>query len=146
MEMRYGGPREALLHACFRQNFGCSHLIIGRDHAGTGNYYGPFEAQKIFNDIPKGALLLEPLNIDWTFYCSKCRGMASMKTCPHGKEDRLMLSGTKLRKMLSEGENVPADFSRPEVLVILQEYYGSLEKKVEVKLHQYSEGLDDSKK
>ena len=140
MEMRYGGPREALLHACFRQNFGCSHLIVGRDHAGVGDYYGPFDAQEIFNDIPADALELKPLNIDWTFYCSKCRGMASMRTCPHGKEDRLLLSGTMLRKTLSEGGEVSPDFSRPEVLKILQKYYGGLEEKVEIKLHGAATG------
>jgi len=140
MEMRYGGPREALLHACFRQNFGCSHLIVGRDHAGVGDYYGPFDAQKIFNEIPAGSLELKPLNIDWTFYCHKCRGMASMRTCPHGKEDRLLLSGTMLRKTLSEGGEVPADFSRAEVLEILKEYYGGLTEKVEVKLHGMATG------
>ncbi len=145
MEMRYGGPREALLHACFRQNFGCSHLIVGRDHAGVGDYYGPFDAQKIFNEIPQGSLELKPLNIDWTFYCSKCRGMASMRTCPHGKEDRLLLSGTVLRKTLSEGGEVPADFSRPEVLKILQAYYAGLEEKVEIKLHGAATG-DSAKK
>jgi len=140
MEMRYGGPREALLHGVFRQNFGCSHLIVGRDHAGVGNYYGPFDAQKIFNEIPKGSLELKPLNIDWTFFCSKCRGMASNRTCPHGKEDRLLLSGTLLRKMLSEGSEVPADFSRPEVLEVLKDYYAKLDKKVEIKLHQFATG------
>ncbi len=140
MEMRYGGPREALLHAVFRQNFGCSHLIVGRDHAGVGDYYGPFDAQKIFNEIPKDALELKPLNIDWTFYCHKCRGMSSMRTCPHGKEDRLLLSGTMLRKMLSEGGEVPADFSRPEVLTILKEYYAGLTEKVEIKLHGAATG------
>ena len=146
MEMRYGGPREALLHACFRQNFGCSHLIVGRDHAGVGDYYGPFDAQEIFNEIPAGALELKPLNIDWTFYCSKCRGMASMRTCPHGKEDRLLLSGTMLRKTLSEGGEVSPDFSRPEVLKILQKYYGGLEEKVEIKLHGAATGDVKKKK
>ncbi len=142
MEMRYAGPREALLHAAFRQNYGCSHMIIGRDHAGVGNYYGPFDAQKIFNEIPENALITKPLNIDWTFWCYKCRGMASMRTCPHGKEDRLLLSGTMLRKSLSEGKDIPEDFSRAEVLVVLKEYYQSLreEDKVEVKLHQAATG------
>lgn len=140
LDMRYAGPREALLHALFRQNYGCSHLIIGRDHAGVGDYYGPFDAQKIFDEIPKGALETKPLKIDWTFYCHRCDGMASMKTCPHGKEDRLTLSGTKLRKMLSEGEEVPDHFSRPEVLDILRAYYKGLTDKVEIKTHKYSEG------
>ncbi len=88
MEMRYAGPREALLHALFRQNYGCTHLIVGRDHAGVGDYYGPFDAQKIFNEIPAGALLLQPLCMDWTFYCYECGTMASMKTCPHSEQSR----------------------------------------------------------
>lgn len=126
MEMRYGGPREAVLHAIFRQNFGCSHLIIGRDHAGVGGYYGAFDAQKIFDEIDEDDLFLQPLRIDWTFYCYKCEGMASMKTCPHDAEDRCLISGTKLRQMLSEGELPAAEFSRPEVLAILVEYYKGL--------------------
>ncbi len=140
LDMRYAGPREGLLHALFRQNYGCSDMIIGRDHAGVGEYYGPFDAQKIFDEIPADALEIKPLKIDWTFYCYKCDGMASMKTCPHGKDDRVILSGTKLRKMLSDGENVSPQFSRPEVLKILQEYYQGLTEKVEIKLHKYSEG------
>ena len=142
MEMRYAGPKEALLHAVFRQNFGCSHLIVGRDHAGVGDYYGPFDAQYIFEQVPESDLKTRPLNIDWTFYCSKCEGMASMKTCPHGKEDRLLLSGTKLRKLLSEGKQPPPQFSRPEVVAILQEYYAGLKgtEKVEIKLHRAATG------
>jgi sulfate adenylyltransferase len=140
LDMRYAGPREALLHAVFRQNYGCSHLIVGRDHAGVGSYYGPFDAQTIFDEIPAHALETKPLKIDWTFYCFKCRGMASMKTCPHGKEDRLLLSGTVLRKTLSEGGDPPEDFSRPEVLAILKAYYAGLEEKVEVKLHHAATG------
>ncbi|MBN2425506.1 MAG: sulfate adenylyltransferase [Calditrichaceae bacterium] len=128
MEMRYGGPREAVLHAIFRQNFGCSHLIIGRDHAGVGNYYGPFDAQKIFEEISQDKLQIKPLNIDWTFWCYKCDGMASMKTCPHGKEDRLLISGTRQREMLAAGEMPPKEFSRPEVVQILMDYYKSLKK------------------
>jgi sulfate adenylyltransferase len=128
MEMRYGGPREAVLHAIFRQNYGCSHLIIGRDHAGVGNYYGPFDAQNIFNEFGDDELHLKPLNIDWTFWCYECQGMASVKTCPHPKESHLMISGTKLREMLSKGEMPPAEFSRPEVLEILMDYYQSLKK------------------
>lgn len=140
LDMRYAGPREALLHATFRQNYGCSHLIVGRDHAGVGEYYGPFDAQKIFDQIPAGSLETKPLKIDWTFYCKKCDGMASMKTCPHGKDDRVLLSGTMLRKMLSEGQSVSSQFSRPEVAAILQEYYQGLTEKVEIKLHKYAEG------
>jgi len=140
LDMRYAGPREALLHAVFRQNFGCTHLIVGRDHAGVGSYYGPFDAQNIFHQIPPDALLLQPLPIDWTFYCFRCQGMVSMKTCPHSREDRLFLSGTALRKALSEGQPVPDEFSRPEVLEILREYYAGLEEKVEIKMHQYAGG------
>ncbi len=140
LDMRYAGPKEALLHGVFRQNFGCTHLIVGRDHAGVGNYYGPFDAQKIFFEIPEGSLLLKPLPIDWTFWCFKCGGMASMKTCPHKKEDRLFLSGTALRKALSENGDVPAEFSRPEVLAILRDYYSTLEEKVEIKMHQFATG------
>ena len=140
IEMRYGGPREALLDAVFRQNFGCSHLLIGRDHAGVGEYYGPFDAQKIFDEIPRNALELKPIKIDWTFWCSKCDGMASGRTCPHGPEHRLLVSGTMLRKTLSEGGAVPDHFSRPEVLEILRAYYAELDDKVEVKLHKYAEG------
>src|SRR5512145_1887014 len=126
LDMRYAGPREALLHALFRQNYGCSHLIVGRDHAGVGSYYGPFDAHHIFDEIPKGSLETQPLKIDWTFWCYKCGGMASARTCPHDDNDRLLLSGTKLRKMLSEGSDVPAEFSRPEVLEILRRYYAGL--------------------
>jgi len=126
MEMRYAGPREALLHAVSRQNYGASHMIIGRDHAGVGDYYGPFDAQRIFHEIPEDALAIKMLPIDWTFYCYKCKAMASFKTCPHGKEAHLLLSGTLLRKMLTEGEPVPEEFSRPEVLTILRDYYSSL--------------------
>jgi sulfate adenylyltransferase len=123
IEMRYAGPREALLDAVFRQNFGCSHLIVGRDHAGVGDFYGPFDAQKIFDQIPADALEIKPLKLDWTFYCYKCDGMASARTCPHGVSDRLMVSGTMLRKTLSEGGQIPDHFSRPEALEILRKFY-----------------------
>jgi len=140
LDMRYAGPREALLHALFRQNYGCSHLIVGRDHAGVGSYYGPFDAHHIFDKIPKGALETQALKIDWTFWCYKCGGMASARTCPHDDKERLLLSGTKLRKMLSEGSDVPPEFSRPEVLEILRKYYAGLQEheKVEVKLTGHS--------
>jgi sulfate adenylyltransferase len=140
LDMRYAGPREALLHALFRQNYGCSHQIVGRDHAGVGDYYGPFDAHHIFDEIPAGSLETQPLKIDWTFWCNKCDGMASMKTCPHEGSDRILLSGTKLRKALSEGEEVSDKFSRPEVLEILRAYYGSLkdEDKVEIKMSGHS--------
>ena len=140
LDMRYAGPREALLHAVFRQNYGCSHQIVGRDHAGVGDYYGPFDAHHIFDEIPADALETLPLKIDWTFWCNKCDGMASMKTCPHEGDDRILLSGTKLRKALSEGEEVSDKFSRPEVLAILRDYYGSLkdDEKVEIKMSGHS--------
>ena len=146
LDMRYAGPREGLLHGVFRQNFGCSHMIIGRDHAGVGNYYGPFDAQDSYHKLWDGALECKMLPIDWTFWCYKCGGMASMKTCPHPKEDRLFLSGTALRKSLSEGGDVPAEFSRPEVLKILRDYYATLEEKVEVKLHGHATGEAEVKK
>ncbi len=123
MEMRYGGPREAVLHAVFRQNYGCSHIIIGRDHAGVGDYYGPFDAQEIFDDLGEDDLHIRPLKIDWTFWCHKCDGMSSMKTCPHSPEHRVLISGTKVREMLSKGKMPPKEFSRPEVAEILIDYY-----------------------
>ena len=140
LDMRYAGPREALLHAVFRQNYGCAYQILGRDHAGVGSYYGPFDAHRIFDEIPRDALAIEPMRIDWTFWCYKCEGMASARTCPHDDADRLLVSGTKLRKWLSEGSPVPAEFSRPEVLDILRTYYASLEahEKVEVRLSGHS--------
>ncbi len=140
LDMRYAGPREALLHALFRQNYGCSHLIVGRDHAGVGSYYGPFDAHRIFDEIPADALQTRALKIDWTFWCYQCGGMASARTCPHDEKDRLLVSGTKLRKWLSEGAEVPAEFSRPEVLQILRGYYEGLaaSERVEVKLTGHS--------
>ncbi|MEE8393836.1 MAG: sulfate adenylyltransferase [Rhodospirillales bacterium] len=125
IEMRYAGPREALLHALIRQNYGCSHLIVGRDHAGVGDYYGPFDAQHIFDELWDGALVTQPLKIDITFYCKRCHGMATAKTCPHGDDDRVSISGTRQREMLSAGEDIPAEFSRPEVVAILREFYAN---------------------
>ena len=126
IEMRYAGPREALLHAVIRQNFGCSHLIVGRDHAGVGDYYGPFDAQHIFDTLRPDALVLRPFKIDITFYCQKCMGMATGKTCPHDKKHHVSISGTKQREMLSAGEDIPPEFSRPEVVAILKDYYTAL--------------------
>ncbi len=126
IEMRYAGPREALLHALFRQNFGCSHLIVGRDHAGVGDYYGPFDAHHIFDTLDQGSLVTQPLKIDITFYCHRCDGMATGKTCPHGEEDRLNISGTRLREMFANRETIPAEFSRPEAVEVLQAYYDGI--------------------
>ncbi|MGL1863044.1 MAG: sulfate adenylyltransferase [Pseudodesulfovibrio sp.] len=151
LDMRYAGPREGLMHATFRQNYGINNMLIGRDHAGVGDFYGLFEAQDIFKKIPYQdgcsaepgkALLCAPMNIDWTFYCYKCDGMASMRTCPHGKEDRVILSGTKLRKALSEGAEVVDHFGRDEVIVRLREYYAGLTEKVEVKMQKAASGAD----
>jgi sulfate adenylyltransferase len=127
IEMRYAGPREALFHALIRQNFGCSHLIVGRDHAGVGDYYGPFDAHHVFDTLPEGALLTEALKIDITFFCNRCFGMATGKTCPHSEADRIHISGTEQRAMLAEGAPVPREFGRPEVIEILREYYRNLE-------------------
>ncbi|HEX7055398.1 MAG TPA: sulfate adenylyltransferase [Burkholderiales bacterium] len=123
LDMRYAGPREALLHALFRQNYGCSHLVVGRDHAGVGKYYGPFDAHRIFDEIPAGALETRPIRIGVTFWCHRCYGMASDRTCPHSDADRLQVSGTQLREWLSRGADVPPEFSRPEVLAVLRDYY-----------------------
>jgi len=145
LDMRYAGPREGLLHATFRQNYGVNNMLIGRDHAGVGDFYGLFEAQEIFDRIPQTGdaakdLLCKPMKIDWTFYCSKCDGMASLRTCPHDKANRVILSGTKLRKALSEGASIPDHFGRDEVLVILREYYEGLTEKVEVKMQGAASG------
>jgi sulfate adenylyltransferase len=145
LDMRYAGPREGLLHATFRQNYGINNMLIGRDHAGVGDFYGLFEAQEIFDRIPTTGdagkdLLCKPMKIDWTFYCSKCDGMASLRTCPHEKEHRVILSGTKLRKALSEGAEIPDHFGREEVLVILRAYYEGLTEKVEVKMQGAASG------
>ncbi len=136
LDMRYAGPREALLHALFRQNYGCSHLIVGRDHAGVGDYYGAFDAQTIFDYVGKDDLITQPLKIGWTFWCNACQAMASDKTCPHDASEHVKVSGTKLRKALSEDEEVPDNFSRPEVLEILRRYYANIakEEREEVKL------------
>lgn len=156
IEMRYAGPREALLHALFRQNFGCSHLVVGRDHAGVGDFYGPFDAQDVFDTLEAGSLVTKPLKIDITFYCHQCQGMATgqccfdpeggepadeaariafaaevatgsadPRTCAHGPETKLNISGTRLREMFANRESIPTEFSRPEVVKVLQAYYDS---------------------
>lgn len=122
LDMRYAGPKEALLHALFRQNYGCSHLIVGRDHAGVGDFYSPFAAQEIFSHLQDNDLLIKPIKIDWTFYCHKCDGMASTKTCPHDSADRVLISGTEVRRRLQAKEPIPETFSRPEVVAELYQW------------------------
>ena len=123
IEMRYAGPREALLHALFRQNFGCSHLVVGRDHAGVGDYYGPFDAHHIFDEIPKGSLETQPLKIDIAFTVTNAEEWQRAELAPQMRSQRLNISGTRLREMLSNGEPVPEEFSRPEVIEVLRRHY-----------------------
>ena len=122
-DMLYAGPREAVLHAIFRQNAGCTHLIVGRDHAGVGDYYGAFDAQTIFDEIPGDALEIEIFRGDHTVWCNECGAVVMMRDCPHESDAYLMLSGTKVRDMLAAGEALPPEFARPEVAAILAEYY-----------------------
>ncbi len=121
--MRYGGPREAVLHALVRRNFGCTHFLVGRDHAGVGGYYGPYEAQQLLRSLPAEQLGIQPLFFDDIFHCERCGSMATSRTCGHALEHRLSLSGTEVRRRLHAGEPLPAEVTRPEVAAVLRGAY-----------------------